>query len=211
LELFAYDGSLQLIDFEGGEDPALKSGDVVIFPISRRPANVSVLGGVATASAVPFRPGLTLREAIAGAGGLDIHADAKNIKVLRKGEVVVSVDYSSLDNPALQRGDTIQVPRIGDPHYVTISGQVLRPNLVGIREMTTLEDALKAAGGIVEPAAIDRIVVKRGGGVGGHIRIDLRKQPKFLVKSGDIIEVPSGVVGAKPDLGLPRTGFPIPP
>ena len=31
------------------------------------------------------------------------------------------------------------------------------------------------------------------------------------LKSGDIVEVPAGVVGAKPDLGLPKTGFPIPP
>jgi len=211
LELFAYDGTLQVIDFEGGEDPELKSGDVVVFPISRRSSSVNVLGGVARPSAVPYRPGLTLREALKLAGGMDVHADAKRVVIQRQGTAFATIDLAGTDDPLLQRGDTIQVPRILDAQYVTVAGQVQKPNLIGIRDGMTLEDILKAAGGLVEPAAIDRIIVKRGGGVGGRIKVDLRKQAGFLLKSGDIVEVPAGVVGAKPDLGLPKTGFPIPP
>lgn len=66
------------------EDAPLQAGDRVFVPQATALTFVTVNGAVVTPRRVPFREGLTLAQAVEGAGGAAPRADLKNVRVVRK-------------------------------------------------------------------------------------------------------------------------------
>lgn len=87
-------------------------GDYLIDPR----VSVSVLkyreffisGEVKTPGGYPFQPGLTLRSAVALAGGLTERASTKRISIIRDGDAARTPQPGSLDSPVMP-GDTITI------------------------------------------------------------------------------------------------------
>ncbi len=216
VQVYAYDGTLAIFDFTAGENPEMRSGDLVLIPISSRPNTALVVGGVARPGTVEIGIGLTVRQALAAVGGTTNHGDLARVRLLRANEPPLIVDLNTQADVPLKRGDTLQVPLIADQGYVTISGNVKKEGMLQFRPGMTLLEALQQIGGAGTGAGIDRVVIKRGGGVGGTIRVDLRpilqrQSPDPALMAGDVVEVPFGGIRPKPKTELPKSGFPIPP
>lgn len=86
----------------------MKKPRVSVEMISYRPVNV--LGEVRNAGQIQYRPGLTLQDAVALAGGFTYRANTRTVYVRRadaSGEVSISTDGERV--PILP-GDNIRVP-----------------------------------------------------------------------------------------------------
>jgi protein involved in polysaccharide export with SLBB domain len=215
IAVYAYDGSVQIFDATT-ENPRMKSGDFVFVPITLRPNTALIVGGVARPGIVELREGMTLLEALGAVGGIGNHGDPTKIRITRSGEAPIQTTMEQAGGVRLRRGDTVQVELIADQAYATLSGNVRKPGMVPIRPGMTLVQLLEAAGGPNPGAGIDRILIRRAGGVAGNVTVDLRRvQDGTLadpeVRAGDVVEVPFGGIRPKPKSDLPKSGFPIPP
>jgi polysaccharide export outer membrane protein len=83
----------------------LKANDTVFVPEAAR---IFVSGEVRNPGAVPFEPGLTIRQAIALAGGFTADASTKNARVVRPVDGATATLKLNLDEP-IRPGDTIVV------------------------------------------------------------------------------------------------------
>lgn len=83
----------------------LRANDTVFVPEASR---IFVSGEVRNPGAFPFAPGLTIRQAIALAGGFTADASTKNARVVRPSSGRSEPIKMSLDEP-IQAGDTIVV------------------------------------------------------------------------------------------------------
>lgn len=141
-------GSSQVLDLEallqgeGGDDPELADGDLLILP--RETEQVAVLGMVEKPGVFVFEPEMTLMDAIALAGGWR-QRDARPTRTILwrrspEGPEMTFVDAQALmagradnANPRLQPGDIIFVPSSS-----TISRQEASQLLVGIAGLLRL-------------------------------------------------------------------------
>jgi len=106
-------------DIEGRlKDGWLKQPQVRVRVTERQNREVSVLGQVKEAGSYPFKPGLTLMQAISLAGGMNPLAQARKVKLIRdtdKGRQTFEVDVTAIldsrraDLP-LEPGDIVFVP-----------------------------------------------------------------------------------------------------
>ena len=95
----------------------MRAGDSVFVPPLRL-LDVSVLGAVGGATAVPYRPGLRLTQALAMAGGPTIDADLGDLRLLRREAEGTRVYHARLDSIVSgQASDIAMQP--GDVLYVT--------------------------------------------------------------------------------------------
>lgn len=100
------------------KDGWLKQPQVRVRVTERQNREVSVLGQVKEAGSYPFKPGLTLMQAISLAGGMNPLAQARKVKLIRdtdKGRQTFEVDVTAIldsrraDLP-LEPGDIVFVP-----------------------------------------------------------------------------------------------------
>ena len=156
-------------------DLSLESGDVIFVPV--RGPLVAVTGRVVRPAIYESRPGETLRDVIAAAGGLDANAVAGRIQIHRiltrpgapGGQQRVVIDVAtatpSSEIPAfpLAPGDSIRIFEV--PAYVqgfvNVRGNVVLPGRVGFSEGMKLSDAVRLAGGPKPDVYLDRILVAR--------------------------------------------------
>jgi polysaccharide export outer membrane protein len=89
---------------------------VTVIVLEATAPTVFVVGEVNHPGSVTLHAGMTVLQVIAVAGGVKDFADAKNIRILRKG-VAEPIPFNYRDalkgvgsNPRLQAGDTIAVP-----------------------------------------------------------------------------------------------------
>lgn len=89
---------------------------VTVIVLEATAPTVFVVGEVNHPGSVTLQPGMTVLQVLAVAGGLKDFADAKNIRILRKG-VSEGIPFNYRDalkglgsSPKLQAGDTIAVP-----------------------------------------------------------------------------------------------------
>lgn len=179
-------------------DLELRSGDSVFFPMASTPAVINVVGGVQKPGVVTYRSGMLLRDAIELAGGITNHGDSRAVKITRNGKGFATIDLASDVNPELLRGDTVQVPLTTSQKYVSVAGFVKSPGLVEFRPGMTLEEAIKAAGGALPSAALDRIEIKQILMAHQPVRrVNLSKAPKTKLNENDAIVVPKKVTVSK--------------
>ena len=91
---------------------------VTVIVLEATASTAYVIGGVNHSGVVPLQPDMTVLQALAIAGGLKDFADAKNIRILRKGPAgteTITFNYKdaikgSGANPSLRPGDIVVVP-----------------------------------------------------------------------------------------------------
>lgn len=177
-------------------DPQLRPGDRVYFALRNRTSDVSVLGGVLKPGPIRFVQGLTVRSAIAYAGGLHLDAQATAIVVEREGRLVSWIDWTVGDDAPLERGDVVKVPRKEEGPYVLVIGLVQREGRVGFRSGLTLTQALRGAGGGLPNADLSRVQILRR--INGNLKrlsfdlakIDSGEVPDPELQMGDVVDVP---------------------
>ncbi|MGE5508886.1 MAG: SLBB domain-containing protein [Chitinophagales bacterium] len=122
---------------------------------------VQVAGQVRAPGLYRLRPGATVADALAAAGGLAPEADATRVKL-----VSPEGDSSTLDLAGLLfRGDQVNNAVVGDGEQVivqelpkvTVLGEVRTPGLYRLRPGATVADALASAGGLAPEADATRV------------------------------------------------------
>ena len=192
-------------------DPAvnveLRPGDVVFVPEVRW--QVAVLGEVKRPGAVAYRPGMTVADVLAEAGGATEQADLARASINRLegdgGGRQIPVDLSALAEGAalsgtpavsveVRPGDIVVVPRA--EREVVVLGAVQRPGSYPLRPGGRLLDALAAAGGVVTERAGDELTVRRQGEA-QPLRVSVRElveradpAANVELRPGDVVFVP---------------------
>ena len=164
-----------LLRGDASNDVRLQQGDIVFVPVHG--ARVRVDGAVTRQATYELRPGETLADAIAAAGGLSATAGARRVLVDRiiapgarvaqgADRAVVDVPLSANGTPpafALADGDVVRVPTISDRvrNRVAVQGNVWSPGTQGFTSGLTLEAALRRAGGVKPDAYLGRVLITR--------------------------------------------------
>lgn len=160
-----------------------------------RTIQVRLFGEVRNPGLYHLKPGATISELLAQAGGLTPEASLTEVRLTRDGEVQL-IDFAQIlqqgtrDEITLESGDTVFVPK---DEKVLILGEVNAPGAYSIGETTRLIDLLALAGGHTKDANLRQIIVQ---GADGQriIDFDLHQAGKgtegIRFKGGDIIYVP---------------------
>jgi protein involved in polysaccharide export with SLBB domain len=165
--------------------------------------NVSVLGAVSKAGFFPFRTGMTIREAIALAGGVAVtmaengtgtlvHADGTSMRFATNEAQRGAGPAGTL---TLAPGDTVIV-EVRAP--ASVSGYVRLPGAVPVREGATVSEAIALAGGVLEEDGDPtRVIVTQLDGTVTEVDLSARRTGQSpdadpVVHPGDTIYVPRG-------------------
>lgn len=197
------DGTVESVDFsqyvEGTNqaNPLLLPGDAVFVPVQMAALDVTVLGAVVRPGVIPFKEGMTIRDAIAAAGGTRADADTRDVTIRSSAGGEIRVDLNSADaNRRLAPGDHIVVPLKPAAHFIFVRGAVARPGTMPWEPGMTLSIALRDAAPIRD-APLNRVRIQRADDQGqikvlnvNFIRIANGQAPDVELKEGDIIEVP---------------------
>ncbi|HHP7239306.1 SLBB domain-containing protein [Longibacter sp.] len=131
-----------------------------------QPVKVFVLGEVAQPGGYTLSAYSTVFNALYSVGGPMKSGSLRNIKVIREGEIVATVDlYDYLlegyspDNVSLQNNDYVFVPPRGET--VAITGAIKRPAYYELTENETFSDLLGYSGGLKAEAYVNRFTVDR--------------------------------------------------
>ncbi len=153
-----------------GEVPQALCGDVLFIP-ELPDGHVSIVGEVARPGVYPLRPGATILDVVAAAGGLRPDADGQRAVLTRAEgqDVLVSeVDIESFfaggargAAPAAQDGDSIFIPEF--VQQVLVLGEVARPGAYKLLRGAKLADAVAAAGGLSARASLENVTIYAGG------------------------------------------------
>jgi polysaccharide biosynthesis/export protein len=172
LDLYEY-----LLHGSNPTDIRLQTGDVVFVPVHGGFA--SVTGKVVRPSVYELRPGETLRDAIAYAGGFDPAAVQTRVTIHRilpadtrgpggRARVVIAVGAEQFAGgvaPAvpMSAGDSVTVYAVADRQrgFVTVRGNVWVEGQVGFTPGMKLSEAIRLAGGPKPDVYLPRILVTR--------------------------------------------------
>jgi protein involved in polysaccharide export with SLBB domain len=145
---------------DAAQNPILEDKDVIFVPMKSRVAGgvYSVTGQVAKPSsglALRVNPGLTLREAIAFAGGTTVDANRKRITITRAGQtqpMVVDLDKAEhgdvASNVDIHPDDAIYVEKMVTTAFVEVIGAFQKPGThIPFTGQLTLVQAITQAGG----------------------------------------------------------------
>jgi protein involved in polysaccharide export with SLBB domain len=154
-------------------DIRLENDDTIFIPPTG--SRVAVQGEVRENGIYELRPGETLAEMLATAGGFTERAFGGRIQVERilsleeqeetgEDRKIFDFDYDDqARSRALRDGDQVTVFPIADRmrNFVTVSGDVRRPGTYELRPGSSLRDVLSEAGGVLETAFLERAQVIR--------------------------------------------------
>ncbi|MCH8979847.1 MAG: SLBB domain-containing protein [Armatimonadetes bacterium] len=170
VEIETIDGKKTYIDFTrfdpatNENNPLLQPGDTVTFFAKQRPGMIVMLGGVVRPGGVDYEPGMTLRQAIAKAGGFTSLAVPTRVKVERDGRPAVVLDLTRRGTDmVLLEGDRVIVEVRDQRRYVHVTGAVRRPGYVEYRSGLTLSEAIAASGGTRPGARRDSVKLSSSG------------------------------------------------
>ena len=153
-----------LLKGDKASDRALQAEDVIhIGPIGPQ---VAVLGSVNKQSIVELKPGETIDDVLAMAGGFSAVADRSRISIEQLSERndrrVRELPLPAQAKAAASNGDVIRVfssvntalPLAKQYKRVTVEGEVSRPGEYVLPPTSTLQDAIAAAGGLTPQAYV---------------------------------------------------------
>ena len=173
LDVYAY-----LLRGDASGDVRLESGDVVFVPTHGPRARVR--GAVLRPATYELRPGESMADVIASAGGFAVDASQRRLRVQRvlpsaqrtaegSDHIVVDVvlppgdPIEALSSVRVEGGDDIDVLKSADRvrRRVTVAGNVWQPGEQGLTTGLTLTDALRRAGGLKPDTYLGRVVISR--------------------------------------------------
>lgn len=164
--------------------------------VNVRVNQVYVVGEVRQPGAYQISALGTALTALYAAGGITARSNMRRIEVRRLDQVVATLDlYDYLlrgikhDDIRLQTGDVVYVPLRG--RRAQITGAVVRPAIYELGEVESLPDLVRAAGGFLADAALERLSVhrivpipERGSGPFPRTVVDVRL-PTVAAAAGD--------------------------
>lgn len=160
-----------------------------------RSIQINILGDVKTPGTYQVSSFTTVFHALYLAGGVDEGGTIRDIKVVRAGKLVGTVDvYDFLLNGSrekdmrLDEGDVILVKPYVE--MVKISGNVKRPSRFEMLKGETLADLMKYAGGFTQSAYKESVTVTRLNGKAFEIKtVDKENFESFVLEDGDEVSV----------------------
>jgi protein involved in polysaccharide export with SLBB domain len=197
------DGSIEVVNFlsyvEGTNqaNPLLQPGDSIFIPVQMAAQDVTVLGAVVKPGVVPFKPGMTIRQAIDAAGGPRADADTRKVSIRFAAGGEATIDLSTKDaERKVEAGDHIVVPLKPATQYIFVRGAVARPGSMPWEPGMTLKVALRDSAPIRD-AQIQRVRIQRKD-ASGKVRVIEANFERILsgqnadipLQAGDIVEVP---------------------
>lgn len=145
-------------------DLMVQAGDVVhVGPIGTQ---VAVIGSVNRAAIFELKPGETVADALRMAGGFSAVADTTRLVLERVDDRAsvraVQIEMAQADTTPLRSGDvlrafnavTLATSQQRQNKRVRVEGEVLRPGDYILPASSTLDDALRAAGGLAPMAFV---------------------------------------------------------
>lgn len=170
IEVRSKDGQTQFVDFTrfdpatNANNPLLRPGDTVTFVTKTAPGLVVLLGGVERPGGVSWERGMTVRSAIAKAGGFAALGVQTTVRLERQGQATRTLDLSQpgVDAP-VQEGDRIVVAMKEERLYVTVNGAVNQGGFLEHKAGMTLTQYIEAAKGLRADANPERIKLTRQG------------------------------------------------
>ena len=160
-----------------------------------RTIQVNLLGDVTTPGTYNLSAFSTVFHALYRAGGIKEPGTLRNIKVVRNGKTISTVDaYDFLTNGnrssdvRLEEGDVILV----QPYDIMVKaeGQLKRPMYFEMKQGETFSDLLKYAGGFSNSAYTESVTVTRQNGKSYEVRtLEKADFDSFKLQNGDEIQV----------------------
>jgi polysaccharide biosynthesis/export protein len=133
---------------------------------SLRTIDIFIVGEAKNPGTYPVSSLSTMITALYASGGPSKNGSLRNIKLMRNGEVIKTLDLYDFfikgvknDDIHLQAGDTIFIPVI-EP-VVGIAGYVKRPAIYEIKGDQTIGDIIELAGGVQSVGYLQNVVVER--------------------------------------------------
>ena len=165
-----------LLRGDASKDVRLQNGDVVFVPSN--PKRVAIAGEITRPAWYELKPGETLADLVALAGGYTPTAARRRLEVSRilppaertngRERVAFDVQGPELEQGTAPRtplaaGDRVTVLGITSPvrDVITVAGNVWAPGTVGLRAGMRLSDVLKKAGGIRADTYLDQVEISR--------------------------------------------------
>lgn len=212
--VFELKGRLRLADALGQAEGLSDDADHVVYLFRRVPAGTAAraeaaakVAGPASAGNPPAQEPAALKDSTAAKGPTTAKDPVPAKDPVRDSdgteEVMTAINLDSLANGSedlnvlLEAGDVIQVPRAGS---IYVGGAVTRPGSLPLKSKTTVQQAIVAAGGVTNVAALSdvRLYRARANGQTDVITLDLgefesgKSSPE--VEKNDVIIVGKSVV-----------------
>lgn len=171
--------------------------EVTVLLKQGRARRVFLLGAIAKPGVYEMKPGWRITQAMAAAGGLSGRLDETSGTLSRPGQNPISVGLPEIvKNPAtkqnfvLQPNDVIVFTAV-EPRRITVSGDVLKPDIYELRRAQRLLDALVAAGGLRQPSRDSRGFLVREG---KKIELDLPGAMDYSNFTANVALLPGDMV-----------------
>jgi polysaccharide export outer membrane protein len=183
---------------------------VVVSVISTRSQRVRIMGAVKLPNSYELKPGWTLMDVVAVAGGLSAKPSQITGRLIRKDNVPIKLDIArAVANPeadaniAVEPNDLVLLDEIdASRNMIEVRGQVTRPTVLELREVTTISGVIHAAGDPTKTANLSQAYVERNN---TRIPLDLsflnsdnplaatKADPAvrdFVLRPGDVLVIP---------------------
>ena len=164
----------------GLKGPYLLNPRVTVTMVEYR--SFFVNGEVTRPGGYPYQPGLTVRKAIALAGGMSENASKEKLSLIRENDKTKTPTRAKFDT-VVYPGDIVIVMEY---QQVYLNGEVKKPGGYSFKPGLTLRKAIALAGGFTERASKDKIFVI-------HEASDDQKPERGkledIVQPGDIITI----------------------
>lgn len=145
-------------------DPPTAFMDLTVTRL--RPVQVFVMGEVPEPGGYTMSSFSTAFNALYSVGGPLERGSLRDVKVIRNGEVIATVDFYQyllqgfVENPVrLQNNDVVFVPPRGET--VAVQGEVKRPAIYEVRPDESFADLVEYAGGLEAGAYTERFTINR--------------------------------------------------
>ena len=172
-----------------------------------RSIHVIVLGEVKSPGLYTISALASAANALLTSGGPTKLGSLRNVQIKRQGKIIARLDlYDFLlkgdtsSNSRLMPGDVIFIPQAGP--QVMVLGNVKRPAVYEMKDIKTLETALKLSGGLAPRAFNQRIQIERFQDNQARIVLDISQaelalKKRIPLRDGDLIRVFSILPGAR--------------
>ena len=197
----------KLLASESHKSIFLHPGDLVHVPKQER---INVTGYVLAPGEYRTRSGLSIRQALALAGGpMQDDADLSNALIIKPTGDVINVKLNSdfwtsddqTEEYSLYPGDTLYIPNAYETEELNVLGYVRSPGRYKVKRPIALFEALALAGGVIDinKADLKEVRIIRGNSKVERIDLSILEKPtpealgnigSLMLYPGDTLEIP---------------------